>query len=236
MIRWITIPVAILLVLVAAVLVCSSINRRITAEREAKLGAEDYKYHDYDRALAHFTRAVELHPTAKYWTAIATTQYRCLYLTESIQASTQALTYAQREGAGLEQLASLHELRGSAYARNGRCKEALAEYETGIKLKPDTRLYNSLAWLLATASDPAVQDGAQAIHYALDICQQENWANTGHLDTLAAAYARAGQFQEAIRYQQQIYSQEKDWMTLGEYKHRLELYQNNQPYTEDPIK
>ncbi|MHB0936364.1 MAG: tetratricopeptide repeat protein [Armatimonadota bacterium] len=218
--------------ILAVVFVFSSINRRKAAEHEANLGNQAYKSKDFSRALTHFTRAVKLHPTAKNWTGIATTQFRLKNYTESVHASTRALAYASRQGGDPQQLTSLYELRGTSYTRVGSYRDALTDYEAGIKLSPDARLYNSLAWLLATAPDPDIRNGERAVRLAREACAMKKWSNAGHLDTLAAAYARIGQFQKAVGYQQEAILMENDLMSLHDYYERLELYQKSKPYTE----
>jgi tetratricopeptide (TPR) repeat protein len=57
-----------------------------------------------------------------------------------------------------------------------------------------------LAWFLATCPNDAYRDGAEAIAEALKACDLLDWNKWYVLDTLAAAYAEHGQFDEAIRY------------------------------------
>ena len=56
----------------------------------------------------------------------------------------------------------------------------------------------SLAWLLATSPDPLVRNGAQAVVVAERANQVTGYENPVALDTLAAAYAEAGRFDNAV--------------------------------------
>jgi hypothetical protein len=56
----------------------------------------------------------------------------------------------------------------------------------------------SLAWLLATSPDPKVRNGAQAIIVAERANQLTGYEDGMALDTLAAAYAEAGRFDNAV--------------------------------------
>ena len=59
-------------------------------------------------------------------------------------------------------------------------------------------MLNNLAWSLATNPDPALRDGPLAVHYAEKACQLTGGQKTVCLGTLAAAYAEAGRFDEAV--------------------------------------
>jgi hypothetical protein len=55
-----------------------------------------------------------------------------------------------------------------------------------------------LAWTLATAPDPALRNGAEALAISQHLVQTSGASNPALLRVLAAAYAEAGQFPEAI--------------------------------------
>jgi predicted Zn-dependent protease len=61
----------------------------------------------------------------------------------------------------------------------------------------DIHLTHNLARLLATATDPRVRDGERALRLALDVCTRTGNRDPRALDTLAAAYAAAGQIDQA---------------------------------------
>ncbi|MCI5126085.1 MAG: rhomboid family intramembrane serine protease, partial [Candidatus Electrothrix sp. AR5] len=61
---------------------------------------------------------------------------------------------------------------------------------------------NGIAWILATNSDPALRNGTEAIELALRACEKDGWKSAAYLDTLAAAYAEADKWDEAIATQQ----------------------------------
>ena len=76
---------------------------------------------------------------------------------------------------------------------------AVAEYERAVKLSPDApELCNNLAWLLATHPDVAVRNGARAVQLAEKANQLTGNHQAFLLGTLAAAYAEAGRFPEAV--------------------------------------
>jgi serine/threonine-protein kinase len=91
--------------------------------------------------------------------------------------------------------------------------------------------YDALARLLAACPDDKVRDGQRAVKYATTACEQTGWKDHFCLDTLAAAYAEAGQFEEAVRYQARAL---QDPTLTGDLRTaalgRFELYRQKQPY------
>ena len=76
---------------------------------------------------------------------------------------------------------------------------AVAQFREVIRVQPglpDT--LNNLAWVLATCSDNQVRSGDEAVRCAERACQLTQFKQAGYLSTLAAAYAEAGRFSEAI--------------------------------------
>jgi len=56
----------------------------------------------------------------------------------------------------------------------------------------------NLAWLLATTPDAALRNPQRAVELAEEIAQSQNFRDPNTLDTLAAAYAAAGDFERAL--------------------------------------
>lgn len=89
-------------------------------------------------------------------------------------------------------------LHGQILLLAGDGHGALHAFELAVSFDPNLAIaYNPLAWLLATADDERLRDGEKAISYAkkaVDLLPHPN-----HLDTLAAAYAEAGRWGEAVQ-------------------------------------
>jgi serine/threonine protein kinase/TPR repeat protein len=91
---------------------------------------------------------------------------------------------------------------------------------------------NSAAWLLATCPDAAVRDSAKAEKYEEEAVAATNRKDPATLDTLAAAYAEAGKFAEAIAAQNEAIALEKDVESKADFKSRRKSYESNLPYRE----
>ena len=124
----------------------------------------------------------------------------------------------------------LYNNRGMAYAASGQFAFAVTDYNRAIELNPDApQVYNNLAWLLATCPDPRHRNGAKALVHAKRACELSQWSYFGSLDTLAAAYAEIGRFDDAVKWQKRglEYAPEQSKSDL---QSRLELYKMGKPY------
>jgi Flp pilus assembly protein TadD len=87
----------------------------------------------------------------------------------------------------------------SALRKEGKLKEAIAEYEQALNVLPeDSVALNNLAWILATCSDASLRDGARAVTLAVKAVQTSGGRDPSFVRTLAAARAESGQFTEAV--------------------------------------
>jgi tetratricopeptide (TPR) repeat protein len=89
---------------------------------------------------------------------------------------------------------------GTFHQRAGRRPAAAEAFRRGLDLAPgDLRMTSRLAWLLATAPEPDLRAGAEAVDLAEAAVRATAGAAPEVLDVLAAAYAEAGRFEEAAR-------------------------------------
>lgn len=91
--------------------------------------------------------------------------------------------------------------RAAAYRQMRRFNDALRDLQQAMKLAPTNhRPVNDIAWYLATTEDKRQRNPKQAVEYALKACQMTGYEDWNTLDTLAAAYASAGQFKLAQQW------------------------------------
>lgn len=128
---------------------------------------------------------------------------------------------------------------GRAYHHHGHRLYKVTRYAEGIDdmrktlryVNDDANYCNCLAWRLATCPEPTCRNGVEAISLARRACELSDWKAAFILETLAAAYAEAGRFSDAQRYQQQAVRMMDD-AEAKEAHERLELYRQGKPYHE----
>jgi tetratricopeptide (TPR) repeat protein len=77
--------------------------------------------------------------------------------------------------------------------------DAVRAYEAALAAAPDDlTALNNIAWQRAAHPDEKIRDGAAAVKYAGRAAELSKHAEPSILDTLAAAYAQAGRFDDAV--------------------------------------
>jgi protein O-mannosyl-transferase len=115
---------------------------------------------------------------------------------------------------------------------------AIAEFRRVLELDPGQLAARvDLAWLLATCPEPSLRNGNGAIDLAREAARLSPDELPQLLDTLAAAYAEAGQFPKAVATAQRavdLANARHDPVMAGVIRTRLQLYEMNFPYHERP--
>jgi tetratricopeptide (TPR) repeat protein len=123
--------------------------------------------------------------------------------------------------------------RGNAKQAKGDFEGAIADYTKTIELDPNfSSAYCDLAWLLATCPEDNIRNGAKAVEYATKACELREWKNARYLDTLAAADAEVGNFEEAVKWENRClaFTLAKD--DADQARLHLSLYMQKKPYHE----
>jgi tetratricopeptide (TPR) repeat protein len=122
----------------------------------------------------------------------------------------------------------------------GNGRRAVADLRQALALKPDpsskVTALNNLAWILATCPDGSVRDGNEAVRYAEEACRLTAFKQPKFISTLAAAYAEAGRFPDAVKTAETAINLAKamgDVRTATLCQQLLLLYQAGKPYHED---
>jgi len=194
---------------------------------------ESYLYlKQYDQAVADLGKAIGIlrpAPTLSVTLERAYTLRGLAYLewshaAEAIEDFTAALRLNPQDPS------LLHESRADAY------RLSIAGLSKQVDQKPsDAAGYRQLAHLLATCPEDDVRDGGKAVALATRACELTSWKSPAELDALAAAYAEAKQFDQAVeRGKQAVELAEKaaDPKASERYRAHLAGYEKKTPLRE----
>jgi protein O-mannosyl-transferase len=148
---------------------------------------------------------------------------------------------------------------GVAFSSEGRLDEAIVQYQEAIRINPndadaknnlarDSELkketeraatnpaaLNNLAWRLATSPIAGLRNGTLAVKLAEQACQLTQYRAAVMVGTLAAAYAEAGRFDEAVATGQKACALASEFGEAGLLQRNRELvalYQAHRAYHE----
>ncbi len=198
------------------------------ADAHWNLGNAFFRRGQMDEALAHFRRAVELKPDfAPAHRDLGSALAKLGRLDEALPCLQKALEIQpDLVDAGTE--------LGMALSRLGRQEEALRQYRKALQIAPrDATAHSRLAWLLATCPELSLRNGAEAVEHAERASQLCGGKRPDVLDALAASYAEAGWFPEALataRRALKLATQQHDQVLANAVQARIDLYESGKPY------
>jgi len=147
-----------------------------------------------DEAIAHYQKALQIKPDyADANNNLGSALFQKGSVDEAIVQYQKALQIKPDD-------ADAHHNLGCALARKGSLDAAIVQYQKALQIKPENPdAQIDLAWLLATTSQAALRDGNKAVKLAQQANQLTGGENPIVLYTLAAAYAEAGRFSNAMQ-------------------------------------
>jgi Flp pilus assembly protein TadD len=119
-------------------------------------------------------------------------------------------------------------------AADGAAAEALEQYRGALRIKPDDpKALAGAAWIRATAAEPSLRNGDEAVTFAERAAQATNRRDLGVMDALAAAYAEVGRFADAVEVAETAHKQAaasglSD--VAARFLERATLYRQHRPY------
>jgi tetratricopeptide (TPR) repeat protein len=181
-------------------------------------------------AIADFTAAIKLEPGATDYLNRGRAYWNLYKYNEAIADFTAAIALNPDPKEAAEayfERAKVRSVRDYAEAA-ADFAEALARNDKDPEIKAQ------YAWLLATAPDDKVRNGDQAVQLAKKACELSESKEPAYLDILAAAYAEAGQWDDAIKSAKDAIEKAKleefDMSVIDDYASRLKLYEKHEPY------
>ena len=89
------------------------------------------------------------------------------------------------------------------YENEGKIEEAIQHYRIALDVDSNNPVVlNNLAWMLATASRSELRNGEEAVQLATKAVELTDRRIPLFIGTLAAAYAEAGEFSNAVEMAQ----------------------------------
>ncbi len=127
---------------------------------------------------------------------------------------------------------------GTTLGQSGRTREAVVQYREALKLNPNLAgALNNLAWILASNPDDELRNGAEAVRLAERACELTHYGQPVYIGTLAAAYAEARRFGEAVETAQRalnLPATQNNKPLADALQMRLKLYESSAPFHEKP--
>lgn len=182
-----------------------------------------YDLGDYQAAIADYDRTIQLAPRDG---AAFNSRGHAYYMLGDYRRALSDYGEAIRLD---PQNAAAYTNRGDAYVDMGQFQRAANDYRAAIRIDPNLgRAYQSAAWLMATCPDEQFRNPDLAVEAANKAIELDG-EDYHYLDTLAAALASAGRFDEAIDIQNRVV-QTAPAEIAGPYTERLELYRSGRPF------
>jgi len=201
------------------------------AQAHINLGKALAMQNKFIEAESHFQTALDLRPNnaeahAFYGSALAAQGK----MPQAVQHLREAVRLQPNVETRLQLAAMLR--------ATGDIREAVEQTRLALAARPNMpEIMSNLAWLLATSSDDSVRNGVEAVQSAEKACQLTDFKQARMVGALAAAYAEAGRFNDAVSAAQKAIELARsagDMQFAGVNEQLLKLYQASRPYHEPP--
>jgi tetratricopeptide (TPR) repeat protein len=181
-----------------------------------------------DPAIGQVREAIRLRPDyADAYYQLARALQQSGRLKEAVRAYERVLRLDADAG-------EVHYSLATALLALGETERAVAQFRQAYKRQPDSlAALNGLAWALSTSDRSSPQDTGEAVGLAERAAQITHHAQPQILDTLAAAYAATGEFDQAIETATKaiaLASERGSTALADEIRGRLNRYQARKPF------
>ena len=182
---------------------------------------------DVKNAINHYYRALQINPAnAK--------AHNNLGAALSSQGNDKIAIYHYNEALRINSdYAGAYYNLGKIFANQGKTESAILHFQKALQKDPDmTQALYNLSWIRATSEDDKFRSSIEEIKLAEKLCKLQNYSQPLSLDALAAAYAEAGRFKEAVLTAQKglELALKMGSKELPGLESRLKLYHAGRPY------
>lgn len=214
---------------------------RLGGEKEgySQLATLYFQAKQWDNAAAAYTELIRLDPdTSGYNYYRAETSYHKKDWDKAIADLGVAIPFYTGRHDGMASNAI--QLRAGAYYHKKDWEKSLIDFNRLAAASPtDWQGRRGAAWIYATCPDEKFRDGAKAIQLAGELCALSKWTNADEIDILAAAFAEAGKWEDAIATEQKAIDlrnkpgYNKDPAEYKELTGHLALFRQKKPCREE---
>jgi tetratricopeptide (TPR) repeat protein len=198
------------------------------AEAHYNLGEALLKKGSVDEAIAHYQKALQIKPD---YAEACYNLGNALFQKGKVD---EAIAHFQKALQIKPDYAKAHNNLGNALLQKGSMDEAIAHFQRALQITPDSaEARNNLAWVLATCPQASLRNGNKAVELAQRANQLAGDGNPAVLGTLAAAYAEAGRFPEAVATAQralQLAGTQSNTALADALRSQMKLYQAGSPF------
>ena len=205
------------------------------AEAWNNLGSVFFRQGRMDEAISQYQKALEMKPDfAEAHNNLAACLDRQGRMDEAILHYQKAVEIKPDYADAQLNLVEAHMNLGNILGQQGRMDEAMIHYQKALQIEPaDPEVQNNLAWLLATCPQASLRNGNKAVELARQANALTGGENPAILHTLAAAFAEAGRFAEAVETAQRalrLAGAQSNTKLAGQLELELKLYQAGNPF------
>jgi tetratricopeptide (TPR) repeat protein len=198
------------------------------AETHVNLGTALLQKGKVDEAILHFQKTLQIQP------GLAAAHYNLGNALLKKGRVDEGIAHYQKALEIRPDDANAYYKLGNALSQKGTVDEAITQYQKALKIKADyAEAQNNLAWLLATCPEASLRNGNKAVELASQANALTGGENPAMLRTLAAAFAEAGRFSEAVETAQRalpLAGTQSNATLAGQLQSEMKLYQAGSPF------
>ena len=184
---------------------------------------------ELNKAVAFFQQAIKLRPNyADAYTNLGFALCEQRHFEQAIEEFTKAISLNPQS------IETRTQFIKCLLAAN-RISQAVQQLKIIANSSSDWTTLNNLAWFLVVFKEADFYDPIEAVRLAQKACKLTNYQNVAPLDTLAAAYAATGRFNEAVDTAEKalrLAQAENNKPMVDCIQQHLNLFKNRQSYVE----